>query len=124
MNYQYLKSEFIEGYEYALLLEIETGNVIRRPVVSEQPRPVSIPHMMVAPHPQSTSLSPRPVFEEQRRNGTLQPEATFHGYSLDKHADNPVEKELPRPRSIVPPHLQGVFIKEGMQGAAIEERQV
>jgi hypothetical protein len=114
MSYQFLKSEVINGVEYALLLDEQSGSVVRSPIQSPAPQPTYIQPAQPAfiTPPVQPQYAPTPV-------------PTFHGVALPDQpgqgAGQPMP-EMPRAPSLLPPHLRGVFIDKDEPGAAKESR--
>lgn len=119
MRYQFLHTEIIGNIEYALLLDDGTGNVIRRPILTETDK--------IAPA-QKSAISP--AFSDHT-NGTMSitstsPVPTLHGIQLtDEPQESNTERqvEMPRAHSMVPPGMGGVFIEHDTPGAAVETRK-
>lgn len=118
MNYELITTEHIDGVEYVMLFDKQQGVAYRIPIYTQgmrdkQPERANMPPIVPYVPPSNV----RPVLHNE-------PVPTFHGAPLPDRPNEVIisQEELPRQRSIIPPHLAGVMIKEGHPGAAVEQR--
>lgn len=128
-RYDFIKIEHVDGVDMAYLLDNDRGVVILAPVemmgeeLSPAPRRRLVPAMTYRGSDEEEIEVPRRP-APRRVVQTLDEERNLAPHDIAPAQPEQPTRPMPRAKSIVPPHLRGVFLKPGKPGADVERRDM